>query len=314
LRPGIVSEMNREKGLRQKTQGGKRRREAAKGNSSERKRKKCFFLHKKDHFLHSPLMDIFGFDMSTIAGFLLTFLRVGFVVFLMPFYGGEYIPVQVKAAFCLILTMALWPQLSFPGNLLPAHPAGIMTLMLEEAILGLLLGLCVYFIFAGIQTGGEIMGFQMGFTMMTLADPMSGAQVSVTSHLLYMITFLIFLALDGHLHLLRALADSFILIPPGGLRITGPLTAGVLELSAGIFFLAVKIAAPVMAALFMVELTLALMGRAAPQMNLLTLGFPIKISVGFFFIGILCSTLALRMEDIIIEFKPMFERVMMLAR
>ena len=259
-------------------------------------------------------MDIFSFDMSALAGFLLTLLRVSLVVFLMPFYGGEYIPVQVKAAFCLVLTMAVWPQLSFAGSLLPAHPAGIMTLMLEEGILGLLLGLCVYFIFAGIQTGGEIMGFQMGFTMMTLADPMSGAQVSITSHLMYMVTFLVFLALDGHLHLMRALADSFALIPPGGLRLSGALTAGVLELSAGMFFLAVKIAAPVMAALFMVELTLALMGRAAPQMNLLTLGFPVKIAVGFFFIGILFSTLALRMEDIIIELKPMFDRVMMLAR
>ena len=80
------------------------------------------------------------------------------------------------------------------------------------------------------------------------------------------------------------------------------------------FFLAVKIAAPVIAALFMVELTLALMGRAAPQMNLLTMGFPIKIAVGFFFIGILFSTLSLRVEDIIIELKPMFDTLMRLGR
>lgn len=259
-------------------------------------------------------MDIFGFDMAVFAGFLLTLIRVSFVVFMMPFYSGEYIPVQVKVAFCLVLTMALWPHLSFPGELLPRHPFGIMTLLLGEGVLGLMLGLCVFFIFTAIQTGGEIMGFQMGFTMVTLADPMSGSQVSITSHLMYMVTFLIFLALDGHLHLLRALADSFTLIPPGGLRVSGPLTGSILELSAGMFSLAVKIAAPVIAALFMVELTLALMGRAAPQMNLLTMGFPIKIAVGFFFIGILFSTLALRMEDIIIELKPMFDRLMMMAR
>ena len=258
-------------------------------------------------------MDLFGFDMAAFASFLLTFMRVGFVVFLMPFYGGEYIPVSVKAALCLVLTMALWPHLSFPGNLLPAHPLDIFTLMLGEALLGLMLGLCVYFIFAGIQTGGEIMGFQMGFTMVTLADPMSGAQVSITSHLMYMVTFLVFLALDGHLHLLRALADSFVLIPPGGLKLSGPLVGGVLDLSAGMFVLAVKIAAPVIAALCMVELTLALMGRAAPQMNLLTMGFPIKIAVGFFFIGILFNTLSLRMEDIIIELGPMFARMMHLG-
>ncbi|MDR2489214.1 MAG: flagellar biosynthetic protein FliR [Desulfovibrio sp.] len=259
-------------------------------------------------------MDIFTFDMAGLAGFLLTLVRVSCIVFLMPFYGGEYIPIQVKAAFCLILTMAIWPHLALPGSALPAHPIGIALLLLGELILGLLLGLCVYFIFTGIQTGGEIMGFQMGFTMMTLADPMSGTQVSVTSHLLYMVTFLIFLSLDGHLHLLRALADSFVLIPPGGLRVADSLAENVLELSAGMFILAVKVAAPVIASLFMAELTLALMGRAAPQMNLLTMGFPIKIAVGFFFIGVLFSTLALRMEDIIIGLKPMFDHVMMMAR
>ncbi len=259
-------------------------------------------------------MDIFGFNMSSFASFLLTLMRVSFVVFLMPFYSGEYIPTQVKAAFSIVLTMAIWPYLTFPGELLPGHPIGIITMMLGEAVLGLMLGLCVYFVFAGIQTAGEIMGFQMGFTMVTLADPLSGTQVSITSHLLYMVSFLVFLALDGHLHLLRALADSFTLIPPGGLRVTGPLTGSMVELSAGMFFLAVKIAAPVIAALFMVELTLALMGRAAPQMNLLTMGFPIKIAVGFFFIGILFSTLSLRVEDIIIELKPMFDTLMRLGR
>lgn len=255
-------------------------------------------------------MDIFAFDMNAFASFLLTFVRVGFVVFLMPFFGGEYIPIMVKGALCLVLTMALWPHLSFPGNLLPAHPFSFFPLLLAEGVLGLLLGMCVHFIFAGIQTGGQIMGFQMGFTMVTLADPTSGAQVSITSHILYMVCFLIFLALDGHLHLLRALADSFALVPPGGLRVSGALTERVLELSASMFFLAVKIAAPVLAALFMVELTLALMGRAAPQMNLLTMGFPIKIAVGFFFMGILFSSLALRMEDIIIELGPMFRTLM----
>lgn len=259
-------------------------------------------------------MDIFAFNVTTFASFILTLIRVSLVVFLLPFYGGDTIPVPVKGALCLVLTMALWPHLSFPGELMPAHPLGLALVVLGELILGLMLALCVHFIFAGIQTGGQIMGFQMGFTMVTLADPLSGAQVSITSHLLYMVSLLVFLFLDGHLHLLRALAESFALIPPGGLRIGGPLTGDMLTLSAGMFSLAVQIAAPVIAALFMVELALALMGRAAPQMNLLTLGFPAKIAVGFFFIGLLFTVLALRMEDEVIGLGPMFKHVMQLAR
>lgn len=259
-------------------------------------------------------MDIFAFNATTFLSFLLTFMRVSLVIFLLPFYGGEYIPRQVKGALCLVLTMAIWPQISFPGDLMPSHPLAVGVTLLAELVLGLMLGLCVYFIFSGIQLGGEIMGFQMGFTMITLADPVSGAQVSITAHMLYMTTLIVFLTLDGHLHLLRALADSFDIIPPGGMRLTGPLTGGIITLSGNMFSLAVRIAAPVIAALFVVELTLALMGRAAPQMNLLTLGFPMKIAVGFFFLGTLFATLALHMEEIIISLGPMFTRLMQMAR
>lgn len=258
-------------------------------------------------------MDLFAFNSATLASFLMTLMRVSLLVFLLPFYGGEYIPAAVKAALCLVMTLALWPHLSFPAELMPSHPGGILVMMLGELILGIIMSLCVYFVFAAIQTGGQIMGFQMGFTMVTLADPSSGAQISISAHLLHTVALIVFLSLDGHLHLLRALADSFTLIPPGGLRITESLTMGMLELSGGMFSLAIKIAAPVITSLFLAELALALMGRAAPQMNLLTMGFPLKIAVGFFFMGILFTTLALHMEELILDLGPMFRRIMGVA-
>ncbi|MDL2316371.1 flagellar biosynthetic protein FliR [Desulfovibrio sp. OttesenSCG-928-A18] len=259
-------------------------------------------------------MDVFGFDPASFTSFLLTLMRVSLIVFMMPFYGGNYIPNQVKGALCLVLTMAIWPNLSFPGAALPAHPFSIGIMLLAELVLGLLLGICVYFMFTAVQLGGEIMGFQMGFTMLSMADPASGAQMSVTAQILHMVTLILFLSLDGHLILLRGLADSFAIIPPGGLRISGPLTESVLALSGTMFSLAIRIAAPVIAAILMAELTLALMGRAAPQMNLLTLGFPIKIGVGFFFMGILFTTIALFLEDYIIDLRPMFARIMNMAQ
>lgn len=259
-------------------------------------------------------MDIFAFDAAAFTSFLLTLMRVSLVLFLMPFFGGDYLPVTVKAALAIILTMAIWPHLSFPGELMPAHPLEIGAMLLMELILGMMLGMCVHFIFAGVQTGGEIMGFQMGFTMITLADPTSGSQVSISSYLLNLVTLMVFLAMNGHLYLIGALADSFTYIPPGGLRVGMPLAGDIISLSADMFSLAVRIAAPVIAALFMVELTLALMGRAAPQMNLLTLGFPAKIAVGFFFMSILFTTLSLYMEEIVMGLGPMFDSIMSMAR
>ncbi len=253
---------------------------------------------------------LFTFNQLAISSFWLTFFRVSLVVFMLPFYGGDNIPVQVKGAFCLVLTMALWPHLTIDGSLFPGHLMTLALMLLGELLMGLLLGLAVHFIFAGIQTGGQMLGFQMGFSMANAVDPMSGAQIGITSHLLYMVALLCFLALDGHLHLLRALAATFGLIPPGGLLFTPMLIKDVLELSAEMFVLAVKIAAPVLASLFLIELALALMARAAPQMNLLMIGMPLKIAVGFFFMGMLFTILGREMEDLILGLSPMFQNIL----
>ncbi len=256
---------------------------------------------------------IFALNAPAITSFMLTLFRISLVVFLLPFYGGDNAPTAIKGALCLVLTMAVWPHLGFDGSLMPGHPFALALMLLGELVLGLMLGLAVHFIFAGIQTGGQMLGFQMGFTMVNAVDPSTGNQIGVTSHLLYMVSLLCFLALDGHLYLLQALAATFHLVPPGGIFFRPPLVTDVITLSAGMFVLAVKVAAPILASLFLIELALALMARAAPQMNLLMIGMPIKIAVGFFFMSIVFVLLAQTMEDTIIDLRPMFRHLLTLA-
>ena len=261
--------------------------------------------HVSQYLRFRMVMDLFNFNTLEFFSFLLTLMRISLVVFLLPVYGGKSAPAQVKAAMCLVLTLALFPALKLEGGAMPAHPLMLGTILISELILGLVLGLMVRFVFAGIQTGGEIIGFQMGFTMISVADPMTGSNVSVTSSLLYMVALLTFMTLNGHLYLLQAVADTFTLIPPGGLVLSAKLGKTVFAMSAQMFVLAVKIAAPVMAVLLLVELALALMGRAAPEMNLLTLGFPLKIAVGFYFLGLLFTIMADHMRLLIIDLVPM---------
>lgn len=258
-------------------------------------------------------MDLFAFDAAAMLGFLLTFMRVSLVLFLLPFFGAEAAPMQVKAALCIVFTLALWPHVAPQGVHMPAHPFALVVVLAGELILGLMLGLTVHFLFAGIQTGGQLLGFQMGFTMITLADPLSGANISATAHFLYMVSMLTFLVLDGHLFMLRAFMQTFDLVPPGGLLLTAPLVKQMLFLSGSMFVLAVKIAAPVLVALFLVELALALMARAAPQMNLLMIGFPLKIAVGFMFIGMLFTIMADKIREFIVGMDPMMMHLLRAA-
>jgi flagellar biosynthesis protein FliR len=258
-------------------------------------------------------MEIFDFAPQQFMSFVLTLFRISLIMFLMPFFGGESIPRTVKVSICIVMTLALWPHLGFKDAILPAHPLGIAVMMLGELILGMILGMLVMFIFAAVQTGGQIIGFQMGFAMVNVVNPETGTSQAVTAHFLYMIAILTFLSLNGHLYVLRALTLSFDLVPPGGLFISEALMHNVMGFSKEIFVLAVRIAAPVMAALFLVDLALALVGRAAPQMNLLMLGFPLKISVGFFFLGSVFSMLALYLRDFIIRLDSMFAFILRTA-
>ena len=255
-------------------------------------------------------MDLFNFDPNATFSFFLTLFRISLILFVLPFFGGQAIPKTVKAALCLVMAYALWPRLSFPGVMFPANPWDILFVLAGELMIGLILSLVVRFLFAAVQMGGQLIGFQMGFAMINVVDPLTGASVVITSHFLYMTTLLTFLSLNGHLYLLQGLADSFALIPPGGLLISGVLGESMVHLAGQIFVLAVKIAAPVMAALFLVDLALALVGRAAPQMHVLILGFPLKIGVGFFFLGILFTTLARHVGAFIVNMGPMFHQLL----
>lgn len=255
-------------------------------------------------------MDLFNFDPANTLSFLLTLFRVSIILFLLPFFGGQSVPNTVKASLCIVLSWAVWPHLSFPGSMFPAHPIDIALMLAGELIIGMTLMLVVRFLFAAVQMGGQIIGFQMGFSMINVVDPLTGSQVVITSHFLYMTTLLTFLSLGGHLYLLQGLADSFTLVPPGTLLLRAGMVGDLVKFSGQIYVLAIKIAAPVMGAIFMVDLALALVGRAAPQMHVLILGFPVKISVGFFFLGVLFTTLSLYVEDYIRGMGPMFHNLL----
>lgn len=255
-------------------------------------------------------MDIFQYDPGQVLSFLLTLFRISIVLFLLPFFGGNSLPKPAKAALCIILALVLFPTHQFSPEYFPSHPINIAIMLLGELVLGLTMGLMVQFIFAAIQTGGQLIGFQMGFAMVNVVDPMTGSQEAVTAHFLYMVSLLTFLTLNGHLYLLEAVSHSFDVIPPGGLFISAQLVNSVLDFSKQLFVLAVRIAAPVMAALFLIDLALALVGRAAPQMNVLIVGFPLKISVGFFFLAMIFTLISLYMQDFITDMSAMYHNLL----
>lgn len=258
-------------------------------------------------------MDLFHFDPTLFLGFLLTLIRISLVVFLLPFFGATSLPNTIKAALCLVLSLAVWPKLSFPASMFPANIWSLGLMFGGEILMGLMLDILVRFLFAAAQSAGSVMGFSMGFSLMNSIDPLSGAQESGIAHLMNQVVTMMFLALNGHLVLLGALAQSFSLVPPGGLLINAALVNHFIAFSGQLFIMAVKIAAPIMASIFLVDLALALVARAAPQMNVLFVGFPLKIGVGFLFMTMVFAALSVYVQRYIDELVPMFALVLKAA-
>ncbi|MFP4391785.1 MAG: flagellar biosynthetic protein FliR [Desulfohalobiaceae bacterium] len=255
-------------------------------------------------------MDLFAFDPSQILSFLLTLLRISLLVFLLPFFGGQNAPRSVKAALCLVLTLGLWPYLHFSGELFPATTLGLALMAFGELVLGLVLGIVVRIFFAGVQTAGQLIGFQMGFAMMNVVDPMTGVQVTLISQLLYLLSLLLFLSMNGHLYMLHGLGQSFELVPPGELLINPQVTEQLLGFSSQIFVLGVKIAAPIIVAVFLVDLALGIMAKIAPQVNVLFVGFPLKIGVGLIFLGSVVNIMAWLLRDFVRDILPLYQDLM----
>lgn len=259
-------------------------------------------------------MDIFNFSPELYLGFLLTFIRISLILFLLPIFEVEGLPVQWKAAVCMILALTLYPAIGLQAGHMPAHPFALALLIVGEVLLGIVLGMSVRFFFAGIQSGGEVLAMQMGFSMITLADPLSGNNTGLVAHFLYMVATLTFLALDGHLYLLKAFAGTFQVVPPGGLTMRGVLLPEIIRLSSMVFTFGMRIAAPVMAALFLTEVALGLLARAAPQMHIMNIGFPLKIGVGFFFVGLLFVIISDESREFINGIAGMFHNLLNVMR
>ena len=225
-------------------------------------------------------------SLKQVQGFLLILMRVGPILFMMPLLNARNLPNLLKVGLALAVSLVLWPVVPLDVSLFPTDPYGFGFFLISELMIGFLLGLSVQLVFAGVQLGGELAGFQMGLSMASAIDPQSGVDTTLIAQLYYLLALLIFLSIDGHHWFFRALIRSFQVLAPGEFVLKGPLYRHFLDLSGRIFLIALQIAAPVMAILFLIQIALGILARTVPQVNILMSSFPLTISLGLIFLGL----------------------------
>ncbi len=225
-------------------------------------------------------MDFIDMLTKTAPAFIFVLARTGSILFLFPFYRFVFFPMTVKIALVGILSVILVPLVG-PVPL----PPGLLPLAMglgREVLIGFTIGLATNFIFTGVEFAGHIMGYQMGLAMANVYDPSLSAQVSIIGRLMGLIAMLVFLSANGHLLIIMTIKKSFDIIPPYGFHFSEALGEGVLVLSREIFILGLRLAAPVMAVVFFLNLTLGILSKAVPQLNMFVVGFAVIIAAGFF--------------------------------
>ncbi|MFA7329729.1 MAG: flagellar biosynthetic protein FliR [Candidatus Delongbacteria bacterium] len=236
------------------------------------------------------------FDWPVAWGevFLLVLFRVAGIVGSMPVLSSRAVPVRMRLALALVLTVALLPAI--PLAAWPLEPKGIWVLsglIVQEVVLGLLLGFAAQMPILAMQAAGDMIGLQMGFGVAAVFDPDSGAQENLVASLLRNGALLLFLLFGGHHLVLQALADSFRTLPPGSLSLSPDLLDEGIRLTGHLLELGLRLGAPALAALLLVEVGLGLVARTVPQMNIFIVGFPLKIGLGFFMLAVTLPSMLL---------------------
>lgn len=207
-------------------------------------------------------------------------LRISGFVIAAPIAGEATIAPRVKIVFTLALTMLLAPLAGAPGDLSIFTAAGALTAV-QELTIGVSIGLVVALAFEALTLAGQTVSMTMGLGFANLIDPQRGANTTVVGQTFTVFATLAYLAVDGHLVLLATLAHSFETLPIGGSGAGRDFLESVLVWGGRVFEAGLLIALPAVIALVIVNLALGVVTRAAPQLNLWGVGFPLTLTAGF---------------------------------
>jgi flagellar biosynthetic protein FliR len=218
--------------------------------------------------------------IERLAIYIWPFVRIGAFLMVMPLIGGSFVPTKVRLLLAVVLTAVLAPVIPTMPNLDVLSAAGLVTVIQEVAI-GVAMGFLVQLVFDAIALGGQVIGMSMGLGFAVFLDRARGVNIPVLGQLFLLLGMLVFLSMDGHLALIRLLAESFHAWPVTVGGLTLPILSELLIWTGQMFVYAMKIALPAITALLVVNLSFGIMSRAAPTLNLFAVGFPVAMLLGF---------------------------------
>jgi len=220
--------------------------------------------------------------MQLFPAFLLVFCRITAFMVAAPVLSTRMVPNMYKIGLALFISFIVFLNVGISDRV--AVDGAFLLALLKETIAGLLIGFVASLFFAVAQVAGAFMDMQMGFGIANVVDPLTGVSVPLIGNLKYMVMVLVFLAINGHHYLIEAIMNSYRWLPLDNHFFQtvyhGNLTEFLTRSFADSFLLALQVSAPIVVAMFLTDLGLALLSRAAPQFQVFVVGIPIKLLLG----------------------------------
>ncbi len=242
--------------------------------------------------MFEPIRQIY----EQIPVFVLVLFRIGGIITVGPLMGMPSIPSRVRLMLALVLSMAVFPMVD-KIDWVPNSWAAITLGVGGEMLIGITMGFVVTLTFTGIQLGAEIVSQQMGLSMARMVDPMSGVSTTVLSQFYLLLATAIYVLINGHLILLRALIQTFETIPLLSGHDHHTVVNIMVEMLGAAFRLGIRLAGPALVAIFLATLAMGFISRTMPQLNILAAGFPVRILLAMVLVIASLGTVFYILED-----------------
>ena len=248
-----------------------------------------------------------------VPKYLLIFFRVLSILWLLPIFSMRSVSVLFKVAFAIVTSLLITEVVPY-AETLANDPYGMLLAVLREVLIGLSIGFAIRLLFMCVQAAGEIVSFQTGFAFARVIDPVSSGQASVLEQFLYMLGIMIFFSVDAHHIVVRGLYASFKELPLGAATFSGGLFNYFITATGRIFSLGLKFGAPLVVALFLIELALGLLSRMIPTMNIFVEGLPVKVFVSLSVLSLALGFMAPALTSLFRGIDTEFVRVLRFMR
>jgi flagellar biosynthesis protein FliR len=210
---------------------------------------------------------------------ILVFVRMSSLFVITPVFGRREMPAYLRIGLAFFCSYIMVPLLG-DVNVEYTSLLSFAVIVAKEFLVGIIIGYVSFLVFSALHIAGQIIDMQIGFGMVNVLDPTMNTQVPITGNFIYIMSTLLFLAMDGHHILISALFKSYSILPINGLAFTDAMVNNITTIFSDVFIIGIKISIPVLAAALLAEVALGILSKTVPQMNVFVVGIPLKIGIG----------------------------------